>query len=195
MVYLNEVINFLNQTIKTRIGAYPTAKIEGVMTQTIRNEQAKTVIYPTIINLFGKAEYTGFDNRVPFTAYHRLVGSTFTRNVTRDYADGDLVMINSVTDVQLIVWGMREKLNIKPEQLALVIADLLPYKVEAPEFPKLGILDLRVIETGISYDQRAIFQQEIQGIPYFIGPEMFVFSVRYRIEGSYMKGCLNKCEC
>lgn len=194
MVYLNNVIGFINDILKERVSSYPTANMQGVMTQTVSNQQNKVVIYPTIIDLSGKANYTGLDKRVSFTGYHRLIGSTFTRRVEQDYGD-ELMTILSTTDIQLIVWGWRDKINHKPEQFALILADTLPGVIIADEFKSLGIRELKVVEAGINYDQRTIFNQEIQGIPYFLGPETFVFSIRYRIEGSYIKGCLNKCEC
>jgi len=200
MVYLNNVIGFINDLLKDRISNYPTATMDGVMNQTVTNQtgangQSRIIIYPSIIDLSGKANYTGLDKRVPFTGYHRLMGSTFTRVVEQEYGD-DLMTILSVTDIQLIVWGWRDKINHKPEQFALILADTLPAgSVIADEFKTLGIRELKIVEAGITYDQRTIFNQEIQGVPYFLGPETFVFSIRYRIEGSYIKGCLNKCEC
>lgn len=194
MVYLNNVIGFINDILKERVSSYPTANMQGVMTQTVSNQQNKVVIYPTIIDLSGKANYTGLDKRVSFTGYHRLMGSTFTSVVDKAYGD-DMLTIVSVTDVQFIVWGWRDKINHKPEQFALILADSLPGAITADEFTALKIRELKVVEAGINYDQRTIFNQEIQGIPYFLGPETFVFSIRYRIEGSYLKGCLNTCEC
>lgn len=195
MIYLHETIDFINSILQQRLNAYPTAEIKGIATTMLKNSNNKIITYPSVINVFGKSDYIGYNNNVPFTIYHKLINSTFTRRPGQNYGDDNFIGINSLTDMQLICIGKRKELNIKPEQFAMIIIDGLPNALDAKEFKTLGIKDVKIISAGINYDQRNVFNQEIQGIPYFIGPELFIFSIRYRIDGTYMKGCLKLCEC
>ncbi len=95
----------------------------------------------------------------------------------------------------MVIMGSRAKLNGSAGQLALQVADSLPGNIIAPEFQALDIQYLNVVETGIDYDQKALFNKDFTGVKNFIGPELFMLGIRYNIEGSYLKGCASKCIC
>lgn len=196
MVYLNEIVRFLNEQMKGRLSAYPTAEYNTIATYATKVYQNSTIVYPSFIEIGKKgAEILSIDIKAPFYVYHRLGATTFTKVVGNNYGDGDVYEMSSSTEVQMIFWGVRDKINTYPEQFANIISDQLPDFLTAPELSQNGINRINITPISINYDQRAIFQQEYQGVRYFLGPELFLFSIRYRIEGTYTKGCTNKCEC
>lgn len=193
MVYLNNIVEFLNITIKGRLLKYPTAGYNGVATYATKDQKQGEIKYPTLIT-YGKngAETLAFDSNTPFTIYHRLSGTTFSKGPS--YGD-DAYSTISATDLQIVVWGTRKKIDTSPEQFAMILTDTLPDIITADELSGMGINNINITPLSINYDQRSVFAQEMQGVKYFTGPELFLFSIRYRIEGSYTKGCLNNCDC
>lgn len=195
MVYLNEIVEFVNTVIKERLKAYSNSRYYGITYQAVKNEANTTIIYPSEIDINAKAGSVAINMKESFIVYHRLTGTSFTYPTSGNYGDGDTHSVSSATDLQVIVMGWRKKLNGTPEQLAMIIADSLPGSIKEADINKIGIKQISTQATGINYDPRTIFNAEYTGIPYFIGPEMFLFSIRYRITGSYLKGCLTNCEC
>lgn len=196
MVYLNNIVSFLNDVLKVRLSMYPTAEYSGIATYATKNlKDGKIIVYPTEIPWGANgAETLSLSFKSPFNIYHRLSGTTFSREPGSGYGD-DLYTTVSTTEVQLIVWGVRNKISTTPEQFSMILSDALPDKIAAAELSGLGINNIYIDSVSINYDQRAVFSQEMQGVKYFIGPELFLFSFRYRIIGSYTKGCLNICDC
>lgn len=195
MVYLTKIVDFVNTVLQDGLKAYPTADYKGIAVSTVIQRQNSSIVFPSVIDGEGYAKGVYFQSGVPFVLYHRLTATTFSMGQNQRFGDGALRKVDSLTSVQIIVMGTRDRLNISPEQLGMHIADTLPSSVVAPELQQLGVASLDIIEAGIDYDQRAVFNKEFQGIKYFIGPELFMLAVRYTIQGTYLKGCTSKCDC
>lgn len=193
MIYLHDIVAFINDTIKSRVTSYPAAVYHGIATYGYKATDQSFITFPTIVG-HGKngAADIGFNTNVPFVAYHRIGLTSFSIVPGKSYGDGEEVAQRSVTEVQMMVRGNRNLINSNPEQLAMVIADSMP-----SNFNMQGSVRIEgsVVSVGIQYDSRANFNQEYTGVTYNIGPDGFFISIRYRIEGSYLKGCTNKCEC
>lgn len=195
MVYLNDIVGYINKLIQERLTPYTNSKYYGITYQSVKNEGNSTIVYPFEIDLNAKAASVAINMKESFIVYHRLQGSTFTYPTNGSYGDGDTLNINSTTELQVLVMGWRKEINTSPEQLAMIVADTLPGSIKEKSINKVGVRQISTQAIGINYDPRAVFNSEYSGIPYFIGPEMFLFSIRYRITGSYLKGCLTNCEC
>lgn len=196
MVYLPEIIAHINTVLISKLTSYPTAQYHGIANPITVQRSSGQIVYPSTIELDGRANAVTFTFTAPFTIYHKLLNSNFTQRAGGKVfgQDAQRSMLSN-TAAQIIIIGTRAEINVKPELLAMQIADSLPGVLSAPEYTTLGIQSVYVIETGIDYDQRALFNKEFQGIKYFIGPELFMLAVRYTIEGAYLKGCASLCQC
>lgn len=196
MIYLNETIGFINKTLQNRLSAYPTAEWNGISTPAYRALEGNgSITYPSIIRL----KTTGaipieFKDNSPFIAYHKLNKSYFTNSSDNRFSDV-MSIVNTTTDLTLVVIGWRKWLNIEPEQLALIITHSFPGILTAKQFETLGIKSVLIQEVDVNFDQESIIKGEFKGIRYFLGPEMFTFSIRYQIIGTYVRECVKECEC
>lgn len=196
MVYLPDIIHYINEVLVTKLTSYPTAQYSGVATSVVVQRSTGQVVYPSVIQMNGAVNTMSFNFTTPFVLYHRLLTSNFSARAGAKVfgQDAQRTML-STTFAQMVIIGTRAELNVSPELLAMQIADSLPSVISAAEYSSLGIQSVNINETGIDYDQRAVFNKEFQGVKYFIGPELFILAVRYTIEGTYLKGCTSLCKC
>jgi hypothetical protein len=195
MIYLPDIVAFVNTVLANRFTSYPTAQYKGIATSVTVQRTSGQIIYPSVIEMNGSVNTIAFNHGAPFTLYHRMLSSSFRKATnTSTFGDDQRTMV-STTAAQIVVMGTRADLNVDPVQLCMQIADSLPGTLSAPEYATLGIRSVNIYETGIDFDQQSIFNKEFKGIKYFIGPELFLLAVRYTIEGAYLRGCTSLCQC
>lgn len=193
MIFLPEIVQFVNNSIKNRITPYPTARIEGLTypVALVRGESQITV--PAF--LYRKdAEVIVNDDRFPFTIYHKAISATNTPRDADSYGDGSPRYINGYADIELFIVGFRDKIKVAPEQLAALIGDSIPSQFTILE-GELKLPAVRANWNSIQYDQRSLWSNQFPGLTYNLSIGEFMVSLRYRIEISYMQGCLSVCEC
>lgn len=194
MVYLNNIIDFINQSIRQRLTQYPTANLQGLATATVVNQQGSAQrVFPSVIDMDGKADVVKYAKQFPFSIWHR--SSTTNVTIRSNYGDSDQGDISTITEMTMVVIGNRSAIKVGPDLFSYILMDTIPGKLVASEFGQLGINEITSSPVSINHDPQSVFSAEFKGVPYFIGPEMFMFSIRYRILGSYQKGCLSNCNC
>jgi hypothetical protein len=192
MVYLPDLVEAINGAIKKRLSKFADAQYYGIATQGIRREGDTMVVFPSVISTDGIAQTIAYDNKPPFILYHRAYNSSFAYAGTKkSYGDGDLANMKCSTVMRIICTGNRRDINISAEEFALIIADCLPTNMQVDTIPK----SITITPSLIQYDSRMVFNGEFEKLAYFIGPDRFLFSIQYSIEGTYLKGCLNNCDC
>jgi len=102
----------------------------------------------------------------------------------------DLLNITCSTTVRLVCTGNRADIAVSPEEFAMMICDSLPTGAKATKLKYV-----KISPNNILYDAQTVFANEFKGLGFNIGPERFLFSIQYTIEGGYIKGCLNTCDC
>ena len=191
MVFLPDIIDSLNGILRNRLSQYPDACYEGNTKPVVKRTEKSLIVYPAAIRLTENAKTVDFSlGAGPFTVYHRILSTTFRVDTSGGYGDGDIAYRLPSTDIRMIIIGYRDQINTEPENLAAIIADSLP-----PVANTELIKGITISEQSIAYDAQTVFAQEFKGIPFFIGPEMFMLSITYRVECRYMKGCFNNCNC
>lgn len=194
MVYLNNIVGYLNEVLAGRLTPYKNAVYNGITnTVSVRFQDGKMVSYPAVIDLDGKADAVPTLKRSDFNIWHRITANNIQYDDRNQY--GDKSYSRSTTDLVMVVLGTRKKINQVVEQFSMILADTITVNVTAAEFSTLGLGELKVQASGINFDQNAVFNSEFKGVPSFVGSDMFMFSVRYRITGTYQNGCTNICDC
>lgn len=195
MIYLDKIVQLIDGNFSNKLSAYPAAEYYGIATPVAVQRNSGMIVYPNVINIDGSVQGTFFQHNAPYISYHRLLSTTFRPNASQRFGQDAMTVLISSTIVQLVVMGMRNKINVSPESLIMQLVDTLPAAIEGDNLNALGIQSVGTKENSIEYDSRAIFNREFQGIKYFIGPEAFLVAARYTIEGTYLKGCASNCNC
>lgn len=145
------------------------------------NSAEDQVAYPAIIDNDGECKYVFADDDYSFGLYHRIINRNYSQ--TKGY--GDVNQDVAVDEIVLICWGFRDQLNM----------DALSFESQiiVPALPKNAIL----IQSN--FDQFNVFNGEFKNVIYNLVPELFLFSVKYKVQYVFNRKCMeineaNKCQ-
>lgn len=189
MAYLDSIVDSIDNVLKGKLTAFPTGTYSGLVYQISRVREKKYEFLPAKVNDSGDAKWITFDDINELGIYHKIANSTYTQIKNQSYGDGyDTFQHNY--DVDLFVMADRRKVNVTPDVLEAAISSNIPLTstVENVEF-------INITPVSASHNSRSLFSQEFIGVNYFLKPEHIFFSIRYRVELRYRKGCISLCQC
>jgi hypothetical protein len=144
-------------------------------------EEEDQVVYPAIIDNEGECKYVFADDDYSFGIYHRLVnrGYATTKGV------GDTNLDVRIDEIILICWGFRNILRMSSENFEREII--------IPSLPKEALL------VQSNFDKFGVFNNEFKNVTYNLIPELFLFSVKYKVQYIFERRCVeiseeNKCQ-
>lgn len=140
------------------------------------------VAYPAIIDNEGECKYVFADDDYSFGLYHRIISRNYSQ-AKKGYGDTNYDV--AIDEIVLICWGFRNQLNM----------DALSFEnqIIVPALPKEAIL----IQSN--FDQFSVFNGEFKNVVYNLIPELFLFSVKYKVQYVFNRECMeineaNKCQ-
>lgn len=192
MIYLAKIVEEINNAFKNALSAYPSARYFGLSNMiSLKTTDGKTITIPSAFQPSSKDGLPVInDDRFSFTIFHKAINSSASSSSTNGYGDGQTKSINANTDVDLILMGFKSKIKACPINLMAALVDTIPNI----SFQGQKIQN-NINWISSNWDYRNVFNQNFQNVGYQIGPDEFIISSRYRVEQSYLKGCLNICEC
>lgn len=185
MAYLVDIVNTINEALKAKLTAFPTTKYAGIAYMIPKD---KNKYYPAAI-AGREAEIISFDDLYEMSIYHRIAGSSYTQNRNQSYGDG-YTDFQQNYDLDLMVMADRTRVDTTPDVLEAVIASNMPISDTVQ-----GVNYINILPVSANHNNRSLFSQEFPGFPYSLKPEHIFFSIRYRVEIRYTKGCLGLCQC
>lgn len=145
-------------------------------------EEEDQIAYPAIISNDGECKYVFADDDFSFGLYHRIINRNYSK-AKKSFGDSDYDV--AIDEVVLICWGFRNLLNM----------DALSFEnqIIIPTLPK----EAHLIQSN--FDQFSVFNGEFKNVIYNLIPELFLFSVKYKVQYIYNRECMeinesNKCQ-
>ncbi len=189
MAFLDNIVTEINDAVKSKLTAFPVADYFGI-TYSMPKKDGKRLLYlPAIIDFNGEAKWVTFDDIRDLTLYHKINTSTYSQIKSGSYGDG-YDYIQQSYEMDLIVMSDRKKVNVQPDTLEMAIGSNIPSKSIMSGFEYINIT-----ATSSNHSSRNVFATEFSGVDYFLKPEHILFSIRYRVELRYQKGCISLCQC
>ena len=189
MAFLGDIVNNINAALKAKLTAFPTTFYGGIAYPIGRKRDTTYEFIPAIISVDGEAKYMTFDDLQEISIYHRIANSSYAQNKDKSYGDGYTTFTQSY-DLDLVVMADRKRTQVSPDVLEAAIASNMPDKDTLP-----GVKYINILSISANHNSRSLFSQEFQGVTYYLKPEHIFFSIRYRAELEYTKGCLSLCQC
>lgn len=189
MAFLSDIIDGINSSLKDKLTAFPTAKYFGLVYQLAKKEGTKTIYLPADINLNGQAEYATFDDINELGIYHRVSNSTYQISRRESYGDTNSGVLQ-IYDIDLVVMANRKRVEVQPDVLEIVIVSNF-----METFKLQGVNQIYITPVSANHNSKSVFSNEFQGLNYYLKPEHILFSIRYRIELRYQRGCISLCHC
>lgn len=162
-----EIIKKWNTSILNEFG--DICQVSGLAIPIIQKD-GEDVFYPAVISEDGEGVYVFVDDNYRFGIYHRLIGIDYTTQTGKGYGDGE--RIKPIADILLVCWGFldfttaneleRKLFNLSPKEVRFTISN---------------------------FDRKHVFAGEFSGITFNLPPEIFLFSIRYKVQFSIDKNC------
>lgn len=189
MAFLGDIVETINKELKAKLTAFPTAIYCGIAYPVARKKDNSLEFIPGTISDDGDVKYMTFDDINELAIYHRVINSNYSQDKAQSYGDG-YTSFNHNYDLDLVVMANRRKVQVSPDVLESAIASNLPLTEHIQ-----GVNYVSIAPVSANHNSRFLFTQEYQGINYYLKPEHIFFSIRYRVELKYVKGCISLCQC
>lgn len=194
MAKLKEIIALINTGIEAAFAdkRFADSGLFGLATQSM-DSQATTS--PYVIDSFGEGRNVNYNDSRPVVMYHRYNGSnTYNSEDISQFGDNNEKVATSY-NMALIVMASRSMTQLEPDDLETIIVSGMPTALTNAQLTTLNLLGCNVVVNGSDHNSINIFKREFTGQNKIYDPRIFMFEIRYEIECSYDKSCVNTLCC
>lgn len=191
MPFTDKIVEEINAQLLTEIfskGSFQGSKLFGIgYPQAITKEGTDKLEY--VIMGHDEEDFT-YDDSAPVCLYHRQLQTPLTPDTQQSHGRG--TNQKESAQMTLVVWAKRDTIKIHESTLASWIASTLNTNFPPDALTSFKLNQASVSATNINFDSAQVFQTEYKQ-PYPFGIEIEYFSVQYKIESTYNKGCFVTC--
>jgi hypothetical protein len=192
MAKLNEIVEIINLLVNAKLtGAkYASVKQHG-LASLVTND--KNLTAPFAISRSGEGSYVGYDDKFPFTSYHRYLGSTYNES-DANYGN-DNSRKSQVQNMVMMVMGKQSKITLFPDDLEMLIVSAFPSGLTPTQKEDFKFKSCGIKITGSNHDLSSLFKREFANQKFSPDSNKFMFELRYQIECTWGKECINTLCC
>lgn len=192
MPFIVSIVNYINDAIQANCSLLAGGTFYGIASVVARKKTQASPLEQLPGILVDHTQYITIEpnDKYALIIYHKIISNTYQRDTNNSYGDG--YRQKATTDMQLIVWGDSKKLGIDQE-LESVVVYSIPLSVAAPVQRTLGLKSCSITPYSSTLDRLTVFRQEYPQSEFFLKPNHQFFSVRYRIESTFDKQCVDMC--
>lgn len=197
MPYLNELVALINDGIRDsslKDKRFSTAQLEGIAYQVAREstEGEQLEVFPAIVEPEKDPRYIGVDDTYPLIIYHRVLSNTYADDAKQSqYGDGFSAQVCS-TDMLMVVFAKRAALKLSADQLEALLVSGFPDQFVRSATAEMQLTAKATLQAS-TMDVFTVFAGEYRNVKFFLGVEDILFSLKYKIESRYRKGCFKLC--
>lgn len=167
---IREVIKEWNNAIEMQFDD-ANKQIAGLAMPIVVQEESSQLSYPALVSEDGESNYVFADDNYKLGVYHRLLSKSYQTVPGKGYGDDEAVLMTA--DMMLVCWGW---LSLEyPERVEQMLYSVSPSSATI---------------VGVNFDRQSVFSAEFKGIPFFLPQEVFLFSIKYKIQARVKKRCL-----
>lgn len=193
MPFTDKIVEEINTQLLAEIfskGDFQGSKLFGIGYPQARSTSEENKFEYIVYGLDGE-DFT-FTDSAPVCLYHRQLQTPITPVPEQAFGRG--MSYKETSQMSAVVWVKRDKIKIHESTLASWIASTLNINFPATAFSSFQLNSVSVSATNLNFDAIQIFQTEYkQPQPPFSIDEVAYFSVQYKIESTYTKGCFTTC--
>jgi hypothetical protein len=197
MPFTDKIVGFINDSLKAsslKDKRFQPGRFIGIATPMARTLKSGQGVELLPASCDEQGNYKLIEpQEVPITVYHKIVSNAYTSARQANY--GDEYVYKNTSEMQMIILADQRKVRLSSEQLEPLLIYGTPQRLSSALMQQLKFASCLVMPTGSTMDRIVVFRQEYQGIEYFLKPYHILFSIRYRIEATFDKNCINQCLC
>lgn len=185
-MYLACIIERLNRKITVANTNFAGAKYYNKLAWLVNREVNGTTQQFPLVDEENETEIA-IDDIYPLTVYHRLLSKPYSeKNYQFDVANCQMLMV---------VFANKDKVKMDAEALESQLISLFPKQFNSDDRGGLeGITDISIKLGTSNLSATDVFNSEYRGSRLIIDKDTILFSVRYDINVTFKRDCLNFCE-
>lgn len=195
MNYLNKIVRSINASLEQscfKKKPFQNRYVVDVCEVFQRNENEITQSLPGYINHDGEITYVGPDDEYNLIIYHKVNSIFFSKLVKSAYGDSR-GLDTQTASMSMIVFCKRDAVRITNTDMALLLQANFPEAASADLLQQLQFKKCSMAIGNAVLNNLQVFQEEYQGVGYFLKPEQFLLKLNYSIESTFLKECFNTC--
>jgi hypothetical protein len=195
MPYIENIVDLINTELQTTWlvdKRFAGSKYYGISETTYRGAER----FPGIQLKSGEITPIAIDDLLPFTLWHRVdeIGHVADRD-NSGFGDKDINR-KSIVEARLFACVNRQKTQLNPNQFATLLSEGLPLRLTSAQAKSLDLTYVIAEPILSNLRSKQVYDEEFfLSDKTFVDSEMYMLVVRYRIEVSYVRGCLAACAC
>lgn len=197
MPYINEIVDIINTTLangKLKDDSRFIKKLQGLSEPLPRNINGGQDLIPSVVDLNGGTEFSGFDDLYSVVLYHRVL-STAIGQPPVAFGDGANTGREEAR-MRMIVFADRLRIQTQPTQLSFLLNSALQQQLTKSQIqPFAGLYGVNIIPGLTNYNGVQIYSDEYR-LPtstYPVGPHQIYLAVDYTIITDYDVTCISDC--
>lgn len=198
MPYLKYIVNYINEELGKNLlqdKCFSNRQVIGICQSLARKEEQALQLFPSYVDNDGEAQYVGPDSDFDLIIYHRVNIITISKAPNlRAFGDTRQNDANTAR-MSLVVFGVREKLQLTNDELAILMQASFPEAVTDKLRKELQFQSCNINLSDIVLNDMQVFEEEFKNVQFFLKPDQFLFKVNYTIESAFLKECFKKCNC
>jgi hypothetical protein len=198
MPFTEKIVGFINEQLKASSlndKRFQPGNFLGIATQLARPSKSGQglELLPATCDDLGVYRLIEPDDKFPIAIYHRSISTAYTRVKGEGYGDGYLS--KDTVEMQIVVLADQRKIKVNQEQLESICRFGIPDRLSSLIQSALALRTCLVTPLSSNMDRVMVFRQEYPGTEFFLKPHHILFSIRYRIETTFDKNCIDRCLC
>ena len=198
MPFLDQITQFINDELKAgslNNKKLQPAKYSGIASIVHRKsikDAGKLESIPGITTADGRSIPLTPDSKTAIQVYHKVISNVYSLEKAGYGNDHNT---KCVTEMAMLVFSNSKLTGKVKETLEPLFIFGMPQKLSTALLADLKINNCLITPLASSLDQLAVFRQEFPQSDYFLNEQQGMFLIRYRIEMTFNKACIDKCLC
>lgn len=196
MPFLDSIVSYINDSLKGSSLSdkrFAAGRFLGLSTIVGVQKDTGVVLVPAIVDAMGEYKPVDpVDDRYSITVYHKAISNVYGFE-KKSY--GDEYLQKCTTEMLLVVAADAKKVLVSAEQLEPLFIYGLPQRLSPELKQKAAFKNCLITPLASDMDKLRVYRQEWPAAEYYLKPYHHLFSLRYRIEASYDKDCIDACLC
>lgn len=194
MPFTDKIVDEINTQLLSEIfskGAFQGSKLFGIgYPQAVTENNSEKLNYLVTGYINGNQEDFTYDDSHPVCLYHRQLQTPVSPDAQGNF--GRDSGQKETANMMLVIWGKRNVIKVHESTLASWIISTMNINFSPTALLPFQLSKASISATNINFDSTNVFQIEYKA-PYPFGIEIEYFSIQYKIESSYSKGCFTTC--
>lgn len=194
MPFLDSIVTYINDSLKgssLNDKRFQPGKFCGVSTILARKKGEGLELLPAV-EIEGTYKLVEPDDRLNIITYHKVVSNTYSM-VKKSH--GDSYYHKCTSEMAMVVFADAKKIRMSAEQLEPLLIYGMPQRLSDVLMKEIKFVSVLITPLASDMDKIRVFRTEYPGSEYFLKPYHHFFLLRYRIEATFDKNCIDACLC